>query len=89
MVERPSEEEDVGLGIVSLVVLPARGLLHAKRPPLGFREEASRELLCKLLGQNHMSGIQKIKIYVQKFCMKLGGKITHLYSNSSSLYLSE
>ena len=86
MVERPSEEEDVGLGIVSLVVLPARGLLHAKRPPLGFREEASRELLCKLLGQNHMSGIQKIKINVQKFCRE---KITHLYSNSSSLYLSE
>lgn len=48
MIKRASEEQNVRLGVVPLVVLPARRLLHAQCPPFGFCEEARGQLLGQL-----------------------------------------
>jgi hypothetical protein len=59
MVEGASEEENVRLGIMSLVVLPPWRLLHPECPPFALRKKPSWNLLCQLLRQNHMPEQQK------------------------------
>lgn len=55
--EHSPEEEDVGLGLVDGVVLPAPRLLHAKVAPLGLRHELLGEELCHVLGEDDVSAV--------------------------------